>query len=83
LIKSGLQHTAGFSRVSRKPAGRKELYGILPKRVTSNKYDMIDIINRLVDNPEFEPTKTVTDKQSSPVMHASTAGQWELPTNEK
>ena len=56
--KMGGQATAGFSRAT--PAKPKldeqELYGTLPAdRV--KPYDMMDIINRLVDNSEFEPYK--------------------------
>ncbi|NDK57019.1 acyl-CoA carboxylase subunit beta [Pontibacter fetidus] len=56
--KLGDNPKAGFSRVE--PAAPKldeqEIYGILPSdRV--KPYDMMDIINRLVDNSEFEPYK--------------------------
>jgi len=56
--KMGGQATAGFSRTA--PAKPKldeqELYGTLPAdRV--KPYDMMEIINRLVDNSEFEPYK--------------------------
>ena len=49
---------AGFSRVkSVKPAmDEKEIYGILPK-ARNEQYDMMEIINRLVDNSEFEAYK--------------------------
>ncbi|MEZ7497771.1 carboxyl transferase domain-containing protein [Flavobacterium sp. Arc3] len=49
---------AGFSRVKpAKPAlDEKELYGVLPK-ARNEQYDMMEIINRLVDNSEFEPYK--------------------------
>lgn len=49
---------AGYSRVkSEKPAlDEKELYGVLPKARTE-QYDMMEIINRLVDNSEFEAYK--------------------------
>jgi acetyl-CoA carboxylase carboxyltransferase component len=56
--KMGGQATAGFSRVApAKPAqDEQEIYGLLPSdRV--KPYDMMDIINRLVDNSEFEPYK--------------------------
>ncbi|WP_426059669.1 acyl-CoA carboxylase subunit beta [Hymenobacter sp. B1770] len=56
--KMGGQATAGFSRVApTKPAqDEQEIYGLLPSdRV--KPYDMMDIINRLVDNSEFEPYK--------------------------
>ncbi|NRS88307.1 acetyl-CoA carboxylase carboxyltransferase component [Flavobacterium sp. 7E] len=56
--KIGDYNKAGFSRVkSEKPAlDEKELYGILPK-ARNEQYDMMDIINRLVDNSEFEAYK--------------------------
>jgi acetyl-CoA carboxylase carboxyltransferase component len=49
---------AGFSRIApQKPASDpKEIYGILPKSRTE-QYDMMEIINRLVDNSEFEEYK--------------------------
>ena len=56
--KMGGQATAGFSRAtSAKPKlDEQELYGTLPAdRV--KPYDMMEIINRLVDNSEFEPYK--------------------------
>jgi hypothetical protein len=37
----------------------KEIYGVLPKLVMNN---MMEIINRLVDNPNLKRTKTVTAK---------------------
>lgn len=56
--KLGAQPSAGFSRAL--PAAPRldaqELYGVLPAdRV--KPYDMMEIINRLVDNSEFEPYK--------------------------
>ncbi|MBC6610658.1 acyl-CoA carboxylase subunit beta [Hymenobacter sp. BT507] len=49
---------AGFSRAT--PAAPKEnpqdIYGLLPAD-RAKPYDMMDIINRLVDNSEFEPYK--------------------------
>lgn len=49
---------AGYSRIKpEKPAlDEKELYGILPK-LRSEQYDMMEIINRLVDNSDFEEYK--------------------------
>ena len=49
---------AGFSRVkSVKPAlEEKDIYGILPK-ARNEQYDMMEIINRLIDNSEFEAYK--------------------------
>jgi 3-methylcrotonyl-CoA carboxylase beta subunit len=56
--KLGENPKAGFSRVE--PVAPKldeqEIYGILPSDRTK-PYDMMDIINRLVDNSEFEPYK--------------------------
>jgi 3-methylcrotonyl-CoA carboxylase beta subunit len=56
--KLGENSKAGFSRVE--PAApkldEKEIYGQLPADRTK-PYDMMDIINRLVDNSEFEPYK--------------------------
>jgi acetyl-CoA carboxylase carboxyltransferase component len=56
--KLGAQPSAGFSRAT--PAAPrldpKELYGQLPAD-RSKPYDMMEIINRLVDNSEFEPYK--------------------------
>jgi acetyl-CoA carboxylase carboxyltransferase component len=37
----------------------KEIYGVYPKL---EQYDMMEIINRLVDNPNLKRTKTVTAK---------------------
>jgi 3-methylcrotonyl-CoA carboxylase beta subunit len=49
---------AGFSRTKpKKPASdENEIYGILPK-ARNEPYDMMEIINRLVDNSEFEAYK--------------------------
>lgn len=56
--KIGEYDMAGFSRIkSEKPALKeKDIYGILPK-ARNEQYDMMEIINRLVDNSEFEPYK--------------------------
>ncbi len=56
--KMGGQATAGFSRATpAKPRlDEQELYGTLPFD-RAKPYDMMDIINRLVDNSEFEPYK--------------------------
>lgn len=58
IDKIGDLEKAGFSRVKpEKPKlDEKEIFGILPK-ARSEQYDMMDIINRLVDNSEFEPYK--------------------------
>jgi len=49
---------AGYSRIkAEKPTLEpKDIYGILPK-ARNEQYDMMEIINRLVDNSEFEPYK--------------------------
>lgn len=49
---------AGFNRVkSKKPTENPEdIYGILPSSRT-DQYDMLEIINRLVDNSDFEQYK--------------------------
>ncbi len=49
---------AGFNRIkSEKPAlEQKDIYGILPK-ARNEQYDMMEIINRLVDNSEFDHYK--------------------------
>ncbi len=49
---------AGFSRIkSVQPAmDEKEIYGIIPKS-RSEQYDMMEVINRMVDNSEFEAYK--------------------------
>ncbi|MDR7370626.1 carboxyl transferase domain-containing protein [Flavobacterium aquidurense] len=49
---------AGYNRIkAEKPALEpKDIYGILPK-ARNEQYDMMEIINRLVDNSEFEPYK--------------------------
>lgn len=56
--KMGGQATAGFSRKApQAPAqDEKEIYGLLPAD-RAKPYDMMDVINRLVDNSEFEPYK--------------------------
>jgi acetyl-CoA carboxylase carboxyltransferase component len=54
---------AGYSRIkAMQPAlDEKEIYGVLPK-ARNEQYDMMEIINRLVDNPNLKRTKTVTAK---------------------
>ncbi len=49
---------AGFNRIKAQAPARdhNELYGIVPKS-RSEQYDMMEIINRLVDNSEFEAYK--------------------------
>jgi acetyl-CoA carboxylase carboxyltransferase component len=53
---------------------RKELYGVLPK-AKNEQYDMMEIINRLVDNSNSNRIKTVMVKQSLRVMRGLTDGQ--------
>jgi 3-methylcrotonyl-CoA carboxylase beta subunit len=56
--KIGDYEKAGYNRIkSEKPAlPETDLYGVLPK-LRTEQYDMMEIINRLVDNSEFEPYK--------------------------
>ncbi|SHL17897.1 acyl-CoA carboxylase subunit beta [Flavobacterium chilense] len=56
--KIGDYDKAGYSRIkAEKPALEpKDIYGILPK-ARNEQYDMMEIINRLVDNSEFEAYK--------------------------
>ena len=56
--KIGDSANAGFNRIntSHPKENEEEIYGILPKSRT-DQYDMRDIINRLVDNSEFEAYK--------------------------
>lgn len=56
--KIGEYDKAGFSRIKAvKPAlDEKEIYGILPK-ARNEQYDMMEIINRLVDDSQFEAYK--------------------------
>lgn len=56
--KIGDYDKAGFSRVEpAKPSkDEKEIYGLLPRERTKN-YNMMEIIERLVDNSEFEEYK--------------------------
>jgi 3-methylcrotonyl-CoA carboxylase beta subunit len=56
--KIGDFNKAGYNRIkSEKPAlDENEIYGILPK-ARNEQYDMMEIINRLVDNSEFEAYK--------------------------
>ena len=56
--KIGNYDKAGYSRIkAEKPALEpKDIYGILPK-ARNEQYDMMEIINRLVDNSEFEAYK--------------------------
>lgn len=56
--KIGDYDKAGYSRVKpAKPAmPEMDIYGILPK-LRTEQYDMMEIINRLVDNSEFEEYK--------------------------
>jgi 3-methylcrotonyl-CoA carboxylase beta subunit len=56
--KIGDYDKAGYSRIkAAKPTlDEKDIYGILPK-ARNEQYDMMEIINRLVDNSEFEAYK--------------------------
>ena len=56
--KIGDYDKAGYNRVkAQKPALEpKDIYGILPK-ARNEQYDMMEIINRLVDNSEFDEYK--------------------------
>lgn len=58
IDKYGAAPKAGFSRVKsvQPKLKQEELFGILPKS-RSDQYDMMEIINRLVDNSEFEAYK--------------------------
>lgn len=58
VSKIGEFDKAGFNREkSQKPAfDEKEIYGILPK-ARNEQYDMMEIINRLIDNSEFDTYK--------------------------
>ena len=58
VSKIGDYDKAGFNREkSQKPGfDEKEIYGILPK-ARNEQYDMMEIINRLVDNSEFDTYK--------------------------
>lgn len=58
IDKIGDYDKAGFNRIkAAKPTlTEKDLYGILPK-ARNEPYDMMEIINRLVDNSEFEAYK--------------------------
>ncbi|MFT3827581.1 MAG: carboxyl transferase domain-containing protein [Chitinophagaceae bacterium] len=58
IAKMGHFPSAGFDRIAAKaPAkSQEEIYGIIPADAT-RPYDMLDIIERLVDNSEFEQFK--------------------------
>lgn len=58
VSKIGDYDKAGFNREkSQKPAlDENEIYGVLPK-ARNEQYDMMEIINRLVDNSEFDTYK--------------------------
>ncbi|MCG9792816.1 acyl-CoA carboxylase subunit beta [Flavobacterium algicola] len=58
IDKIGDYTPAGFNRVkaSKPTLDEKDIYGILPK-ARNEQYDMMEIINRLVDNSEFEAYK--------------------------
>jgi 3-methylcrotonyl-CoA carboxylase beta subunit len=56
--KLGAPKLAGFDRIEAQPPAKdaKELYGIIPVG-NLKPYDMLDIIDRLVDNSEFDQFK--------------------------
>ena len=58
MDKIGDYEKAGFNRIEPGPPAEdeKEIYGILPVS-RAEQYDMYDIINRLVDNSEFDEYK--------------------------
>ena len=58
MSKLGKPQSAGFDRIAAKPPRKdaKEIYGILPSEPIK-PYDMLDIIERIVDNSEFEQFK--------------------------
>lgn len=58
IAKTGHGPAAGFDRIAAKAPQKdpQEIYGILPAD-TTRPYDMLDIIERLVDNSEFEQFK--------------------------
>lgn len=58
MDKIGEQETAGFSRTTPQAPKEKqeEIYGILPEK-RDKPYNVIDIINRLVDGSEFDEYK--------------------------
>lgn len=58
MDKLGDYDTAGFNRIKSLPPklDEKEIYGILPK-TREKPYEVRDIINRLIDNSEFEEYK--------------------------
>ncbi len=53
----GVQSKAGFDRITSKPPAKnaEDLYGIFPS--DGKPYDILEIIERLVDNSEFEQFK--------------------------
>ena len=56
--KIGTTETAGFNRIKPKPPKKDpaEIYGILPSDA-AKPYDMLDIIERITDNSEFDQYK--------------------------
>jgi 3-methylcrotonyl-CoA carboxylase beta subunit len=58
VSKLGHKANAGYDRVAAKPPKKNaaELYGIMPADVT-RPYDMVEIIERIVDNSDFEQFK--------------------------
>lgn len=60
MDKTGSFDTAGFDRKEPKPPAReqKEIYGILPE-TREKPYNMLDIIERIIDGSEFDEYKAV------------------------
>lgn len=58
MAKLGAKETAGFDRIKSAPPKKdpSEIYGILPSDAT-RPYDMLDIIERITDNSEFDQYK--------------------------
>lgn len=58
MSKLGHSEKAGFDRIAPAPPAKdpKELYGLMPSDATK-PYDMVDIIERIVDNSTFEQYK--------------------------
>ncbi|ATL48547.1 methylcrotonoyl-CoA carboxylase [Chitinophaga caeni] len=58
VAKIGAPENAGFNRVAAKEPLKdsKELYGIIPAD-SSKPYDMVEVIERIVDNSEFDQYK--------------------------
>ncbi len=59
MSKVGEPTKAGYDRIAAHlpKLNPKDIYGIFPAADRTKPYDMMEIINRLVDNSEFEPYK--------------------------